>query len=37
MADGGMDLDLIVNPKITDDGESVIQVQFAHDPARKLS
>ena len=34
-----MDLDLIVNRKVTDDGESIIQVRSAHnrDAARKLS
>jgi hypothetical protein len=26
MDNGGMDLEIIVNPKVTDDGRSVIQV-----------
>ena len=31
-----MDLDIIVNPKVTDDGKSIIQVGFAHNTVRKL-
>lgn len=37
MTDGGMDLDIIVNPKVTDDGHSVIQVRIVHDSVQKLS
>jgi hypothetical protein len=28
MMAGGMDLDIIVNPKVTDDGQPIIQVRF---------
>jgi UTP--glucose-1-phosphate uridylyltransferase len=37
MTGGGMDLDIIVNPKVTDDGRSIIQVRSIHNAARKLS
>ncbi|KAG6378242.1 UTP--glucose-1-phosphate uridylyltransferase-domain-containing protein [Boletus reticuloceps] len=37
MTGGGMELDIIVNPKVTDDGQSIIQVQSISNAARKLS
>ncbi|KIJ19038.1 UTP---glucose-1-phosphate uridylyltransferase [Paxillus involutus ATCC 200175] len=35
MEDGGMDLDIIVNPKVTDDGQPVIQLETAAGAAIK--
>ncbi|KAH0827462.1 UTP-glucose-1-phosphate uridylyltransferase [Lanmaoa asiatica] len=35
LKDGGMDLDIIVNPKVTDDGQSIIQLETAAGAAIK--
>lgn len=37
ITDGSIDLDIIVNPKVTDDGQPIIQVRSMHNAARKLS
>lgn len=35
VTNGVMDLDIIVNPKVTDSGQSIIQVRPVYNAARK--